>query len=73
MRVDADAGEGEFGHVGAADQHRAGGAQPRDDRANRAEAGGASSSAFEPARVTSPATSNRSLIETGSPASGEAT
>ena len=36
-------------------------------------AGGRSSSAFEPASVTSPATSNRSLIDTGSPASGEAT
>ena len=36
-------------------------------------AGGRSSSAFEPARVRSPATSKRSLIDTGRPASGEAT
>ena len=36
-------------------------------------AAGVSSSALEPASVTSPATSKRSLIETGMPASGEAT
>ena len=30
--VDSDPGEGELGHVGAADQHRAGGAQPGDRR-----------------------------------------
>ena len=29
MRVDADAGIGEFGHVGAADHHETGTAQPR--------------------------------------------
>ena len=40
---------------------------------NRGRRGGASSSAFEAARLISPATSNRSLIDTGSPASGEAT
>jgi hypothetical protein len=38
-----------------------------------AVAAGRSASAVEPARVTSPATSNKSLIDTGSPASGEAT
>ena len=32
MRVDADAGKGEFGHIGAADQHRAGGTQASDRR-----------------------------------------
>ena len=32
MRIDADAGEGEFGHVGAADQHRARLLEPRHDR-----------------------------------------
>ena len=32
MRIDADAGKGEFGHVGAADEDRPGGAQPGDDR-----------------------------------------
>ena len=32
MRVDADAGEGELGHVGAADQDGAGGSQASDDR-----------------------------------------
>ena len=32
MRVDADAGKGELGHVGAADQDGASGAQPGDDR-----------------------------------------
>ncbi len=32
MRIDADAGEGEFGHVGAADQHRARRLEPRHDR-----------------------------------------
>ena len=31
MRIDADAREGEFGHVGAADDHRARGFEPRDD------------------------------------------
>lgn len=34
---------------------------------------GISSSAFEPAKMRSPATSNRSLIDAGNPASGEAT
>ncbi len=34
-------------------------------------AGGWSSSAFEPARVGSPATSKRSLIDTGKPAKGD--
>ena len=69
VRVDADAGEGELGHVGAADDHAAGGAQARHGRARRARRG-ASTSATEPAVVTSPATSNRSLIDTGRPASG---
>ena len=32
MRVDADAGKGELGHVGAADQDGAGGPQTRDNR-----------------------------------------
>ena len=32
MGVDSNPGEGELGHVGAADQHRASGAQPRDRR-----------------------------------------
>jgi hypothetical protein len=30
MRIDADAGEGKFGHVGLADNHRAGSAQAGD-------------------------------------------
>jgi hypothetical protein len=34
-------------------------------------AGAASARIFEPARVTSPQTSNRSLIDTGSPSTGE--
>ena len=36
-------------------------------------AGGASARIFEPARVTSPPTSNRSFTETGSPSTAERT
>ena len=67
MRVDAEAGERELGHVGAADRDEAGGAQARHRGASRV-AGGAWRSAVEPAVVTSPATSNKSLIEIGIPA-----
>ena len=45
-------------------------AQAADGRARRRRAGGASRRIVEPAAVTSPATSNRSLIETARPASG---
>src|SRR3546814_4621144 len=40
MRVDADAGEGEFGHVGLADQHGAGGGQAGDGRSHGGRRGG---------------------------------
>ncbi len=39
MRIDADSGEREFGHVAAADDHRARGAQARDRRSVRARRG----------------------------------
>ncbi len=69
VRIEADAGEGELGHVGSADRRRAGAAQSGDGGAS-ATAGGASRRIAEPAPVVSPATSNRSLIETARPASG---
>ena len=50
-------------HVGLGDDHRAGRAQPRAPTGASAAAGlPSSASTLEPARVTSPATSNRSLM-----------
>ena len=54
MRIDADAGIGEFGHVGPADHNEAGRAQPRHHRRVGLRGRGKSSSAREPARVTCP-------------------
>ena len=68
VRVDAGGAESELHHVGSPDEHRARGAQPRDGRRIRIRF---SLRTFEPARVMSPATSNKSLIDTGSPSTGE--
>ena len=51
MRIGADAGEGEFGHVGLGDDHRAGCAQPAHDRRVGAGRRASSASTCEPARV----------------------
>ena len=70
VRIETEPGEGELGHVAAPDRNEAGGAQARDAR--RVALGGLRPrSAIEPAVVTSPAISNRSLIETGMPANGD--
>ena len=57
-------------HVGAADQRGAGARAGARRPGRRRAAGGASRRTVEPAAVISPATSNRSLIETARPASG---
>ena len=71
MRIGADAGEREFAHVGLGDDHRAGRAQALAPPAHRLRRRRPSSaSTREPARVTSPATSKRSLMLTMAPSSG---
>jgi hypothetical protein len=70
MRIGADSGKGELGHVGLGDDHRARRAQPAHDRASAAAGAASSARIFEPARVGSPATSNKSLMLTIAPSSG---
>ena len=68
MRVDAEAGEGELGHVDAADRDEAGGEHAGDDRGVGLSPAGASARTAEPAGVGSPAMSNRSFSAMGMPA-----
>ena len=65
VRIDADAGEGELRHVGAADEGGAGAAQAR-DRGRVVRRGGCVGERGRSGAVGSPSTSNRSLIETAS-------
>ena len=71
VRVEADPAESELHHVGATDEHRTRRAQPRRRPRSRLSSLADFSRILEPARVTSPATSKRSLSETGRPSTGE--